>query len=302
MATIVSSAKDGDVVLALTKAVMPEIVQIVPDAGSHAANEVTLLADALYDVVQATGRTFAFVLDKWDAPYRLAQSNTEAQDAYAEWLRSIFKNLNYTAFVVAGAYMTGILPIKKYNHQSAVSDFNEFTMVDPAQYVPYVGFGEAEVATLCEKHRIGQVDVRRGYDGYELPAFRPQGTQQSHVNICAPYSVMKAKERGSTGSYWPSTETFEELRTYIDMNFEGLQADILRAIGGEELRVDPEKYQNDMVSIASRDDVPTLLVQAGYLCCDRGTKRARVPNEEVHGELRRTVEGSRHDRKRSCSR
>ncbi len=55
MATIVSSAKDGDVVLALSKAVMPEIVQIVPDAGSHAANEVTLLADALYDVVQARG-------------------------------------------------------------------------------------------------------------------------------------------------------------------------------------------------------------------------------------------------------
>jgi hypothetical protein len=80
------------------------------------------------------------------------------------------------------------------------------------------------------------------------------------------------------------------------MDFEGLQADVLRAIGGEELRVDPHTFGNDMTSVASRDDALTLLVHLGYLCYDIGTGRARVPNEEVRGELRNAVEASRHPR------
>jgi hypothetical protein len=86
------------------------------------------------------------------------------------------------------------------------------------------------------------------------------------------------------------------LRLHIDMDFEGLQGDVLRAIGGEELRLNPDKFQNDMASVASRDDALTLLVHLGYLCYDIGTGRARVPNEEVRGELRRAVGRSRHDR------
>ena len=79
------------------------------------------------------------------------------------------------------------------------------------------------------------------------------------------------------------------------MDFEGLQADVLRAIGGEELRVDPGTFNNDLTSIASRDDALTLLVHLGYLCYNIGTGRAHVPNEEVRGELRRAVGRSRHE-------
>jgi hypothetical protein len=190
--------------------------------------------------------------------------------------------------------MTGILPIKKYAHQSAVSDFWEYTMVRPGAYVSYVGFTEAEVEGLCARHGLDEADVRRWYDGYDLPTFRPGAGSPKHVAVYAPYSVMQACGYGATGSYWPSTETFEELRHYIDMDFDGLQADVLRAIGGEELRLNPGKFQNDMVSVASRDDALTLLVHLGYLCYDRTTGRARVPNEEVRGELRNAVEESRH--------
>ncbi len=243
---------------------------------------------------QATGRKFVFVIDEWDAPYRLAQDDRAAQDDYAEWLRSLFKNITFTGPVVAGAYMTGILPIKKYAHQSAVSDFREYTMVMPGAYVPFVGFSEAEMETLCAAHGLDLADVRRWYDGYDLPAFRPGPGDPAHVSVYAPYSAMLACENGTTGSYWPSTETFEELRRYIDMDFDGLQADLLRAIGGEELRVNPARFQNDMTSIGDRDDVLTLLIHLGYLCYDRGTGRAYVPNEEVHGELVNAVEARRH--------
>ena len=296
MAGVMQSAAGADAVAAVTDAVLPELRELAPDAGSRAIGSRSMLGDALYDVVRATGRKFVFVIDEWDAPYRLAQGERAAQDAYADWLRALFKNANLTPFVVAGAYMTGILPIKKYAHQSAVSDFWEYTMVDPAQYAPYVGFTEGEVEALCAEHGLDVADVRRWYDGYDLPAFGTGPGGPTHVATYAPYSVMRACARRRTGSYWPSTETFEELRRYIDMDFEGLQADVLRAIGGEELRVDPATFNNDMTSVGSRDDALTLLVHLGYLCYDIGTGRARVPNEEVRGELRRAVGRSRHPR------
>ncbi len=296
MAGIMQAAEGADAVAAIAHAVLPELRELAPGAGSGASNKKSEVASALWDTVQTTDRKFVFVIDEWDAPYRLAQGNTAAQDAYADWLRSIFKNANLTAEVVAGAYMTGIQPIKKYAHQSAVSDFDEYTMVDPGQYVPYVGFNEHEVERLCAKRGLDLTDVRRWYDGYDLPAFDPAPGEPDHVATYAPYSVMRACARRRTGSYWPSTETFEELRRYIDMDFDGLQADVLRAIGGEELRVDPYKFQNDMAAVASRDDALTLLVHLGYLCFDIDAKRAHVPNEEVRGELRRAAEESRHPR------
>jgi hypothetical protein len=277
-------------------ALLPELRALCSTAGEGSPDPSLELVSALADVVAATGRRFVFVIDEWDAPYRLAQGERAAQDAYADWLRSLFKNGTLTPFVVAGAYMTGILPIKKYAHQSAVSDFDEYTMVDPAQYAPFVGFTEMEVEGLCEEHGLDAEDVRRWYDGYDLPAFAPGPADPTHVGIYAPYSVMRACARRRTGSYWPSTETFEELRRYIDMDFDGLQADVLRAIGGEGLRVDPYTFGNDMASVASRDDALTLLVHLGYLCYDIDTGRARVPNEELRRELRRAASRSRHPR------
>ncbi len=296
MAEVMQSAEGADAVAAVTEAVLPELRELASGAGSDATNTKSAVASALWDAVQATGRKFVFVIDEWDAPYRLAQGERAAQDAYAEWLRALFKSATLTAEVVAGAYMTGILPIKKYAHQSAVSDFDEYTMVRPGAYVPFVGFDEGEVEALCERHGLDAADVRRWYDGYDLPAFRPGPGDSTHVATYAPYSVMKACAFGATGSYWPSTETFEELRHYIDMDFEGLQADVLRAIGGEEIRVNPRTFNNDMALVRSRDDALTLLVHLGYLCYDIGTGRARVPNEEVRGELRSAAEASRHPR------
>ena len=296
MAEVMQSAFGADAVAEVARLVLPELRELAPGAGERDAGHPNELASALWDTVQATGRKFVFVIDEWDAPYRLAQGERAAQDAYAEWLRALFKSNTLTPVVVAGAYMTGILPIKKYAHQSAVSDFDEYTMVDPGRYVSYVGFTEAEVGRLCAEHGLDLADVRRWYDGYDLPAFAPGPAEPTHVGIYAPYSVMRACARRRTGSYWPSTETYEELRRYIDMDFEGLQGDVLRAIGGEELRLNPNRFQNDMTSVASRDDALTLLVHLGYLCYDIGTGRARVPNEEVRRELRNAVEVSRHAR------
>ena len=288
MTGIIESAGVAGVVPELRRVLTTELRGVAPTAGKGYEGLGSPLLSALWDVVEATGRKFVFVIDEWDAPYRLAQGDKAAQDSYAEWLRALFKNIDFTPHVVAGAYMTGILPIKKYNHQSAVSDFREYTMVAPGLYAPYVGFTEDEVEALCEEHGMDLAEVRRWYDGYDLLA------DGKPCSVYAPYSLMCACDAHMAGSYWPSTESFELLRDYIDMNFDGLQDDLVRAVGGASVRVDPDGFQNDMVTITSRDDVLTLLVHLGYLCYDPRSRTCRVPNEEVRTELARVVRRSRH--------
>ena len=84
------------------------------------------------------------IIDEWDALFREAPENTELQKIYIQLLRALFKGIQVSRFL-CGAYMTGILPIKKYGTQSALTDFTEFTMLEPGPLAPYVGFTEDEV-------------------------------------------------------------------------------------------------------------------------------------------------------------
>lgn len=81
------------------------------------------LSDFLIRCVEGKdGRKFIFIIDEWDAVIREAKDDPVAQKAYLDLLREWFKNGTFTPKVVAAAYMTGILPIKKDGSQSAISD------------------------------------------------------------------------------------------------------------------------------------------------------------------------------------
>jgi len=51
---------------------------------------------------------------------------------------------------IALAYMTGILPIKKYGEHSAINVFYEYSMTDASPIEEFTGFTEQEVQQLCE--------------------------------------------------------------------------------------------------------------------------------------------------------
>ena len=223
------------------------------------------------------GRQFIFIIDEWDAVIREAKHDENAQTAYLNLLRGWFKNTNFTPKVVAAAYMTGILPIKKDGSQSAISDFHEFSMLYPGEFAAYTGFSEAQVKRLCKKSKIDFEHVKLWYDGYELAG--------EHA-VYNPYSVVSACRERNCRSFWVATSAAEAMTDYINMNFDGLQETVAKLIGGAEIAVNPSQFQNDFERFRTKDDVLTLLIHLGYLTYDVTRSTARIPNEEVRDEFR----------------
>lgn len=141
---------------------------------------------ALAQINDVTGDRFVVIIDEWDAIFRESRYNTQAQKEYVDLLRGLFKS-DLSKRFIALAYMTGILPIKKYNSESALNNFDEFTMTSPAMLAEYVGFTEEEVKGLCKEYGMDFEEARCWYDGYAFPRI-------SHVY--SPNSVVKAMLRG----------------------------------------------------------------------------------------------------------
>jgi hypothetical protein len=83
------------------------------------------------------------------------------------FLRGMFKSGQSGAFIEL-AYLTGILPVKRYNSESALNNFEEFTMTDAGALAEYVGFTENEVKTLCDEYNMDYEEARQWYDGYSF--------------------------------------------------------------------------------------------------------------------------------------
>ena len=183
------------------------------------------------------------------------------------------------------AYITGILPIKKYGTQSAMTDFREYTMTQPEPLEQYVGFTEDEVRLLCESSPLSFEDMQRWYDGYILG---------DNMHIYSPKSVMDAVARKRIGNYWTQSETYESLRLYIELDMDGLKEAVIQMLGGAHIRLDVATFQNDMTTIRNRDDVLNLLVHLGYLAYDIDSRCVYIPNEEVREEFVGTLATGKH--------
>lgn len=263
----------------ISNAVIEELQQAYPYVPKD-----TTLADMLYNVTKETGEKFIMIIDEWDALFREAQADVTLQKQYIDLLRSLFKS-SWTDDIFEAAYITGILPIKKYGNQSAVSDFREYTMLTPKKLAKYVGFTEEEVKGLCEQYEMDFEEMKRWYDGYSF----------SRLNsVYSPNSVMEAIKSEEFGSYWTRTETYEALKVYIDMDMDGLKEAIIQMLGGEKVRIMTGSFQNDMTNIKSKDDVLTLMVHLGYLAYDSKEKAVFIPNEEVREEFVLAVTKGRH--------
>lgn len=279
--SFISMAEDiRETVSDIQAEVIRELRKIYPGCVSDSTKS---LFKALMQVVEETGNKFFIIIDEWDALFREAKDNRELQQSYIQLLRSIFKS-SQTTQVIVGAYMTGILPIKKYGTQSALTDFREFTMLAPGALAPYIGFTEEEVRGLCAEYGLDFQETQKWYDGYRL---------DYDQHVYCPNSIMELISRRKFDSYWTKTETYESLRDYIDLDRYSIKDGIVDMLGGKRCRIDPDVFQNDMTHIAGRDDLFTLFVHLGYLAYDFGSREVFIPNEEVRGEFVRAVKGGR---------
>ncbi len=253
------------------------------------------LPDALaviYSKETRAKKGFIFIVDEWDCLFRIAKDDTAAQKAYLDFLRDLFKDRTYVTL----AYMTGILPIKKYGTQkvnsdkvgretrlggSAINIFDEYSMMNPKELAEYVGFTEQEVKDLCQRFKMNFEDVQSWYDGYQFA---------NHLSIYNPKSVVDAMLNREFDSYWTETETYEALKIYIEMDFDGLKTAIITMLGGGRCRVNSRKFQNDMTTFKTKDDVLTLLVHLGYLAYDKGSQEVYIPNQEIATEFMNAID------------
>ncbi len=270
----------NQVVATLKERVTQEVLSAYP-----AIENRDTLTDVLMGATEISGVRFVCIIDEWDALLREAKDETCVIDEYITFLRTLFKDSGATDRVFAAAYLTGILPIKKYGTHSAMSDFLEYSMVQSGPFAGFLGFTESEVQMLCGRHGVEFDQMKYWYDGYRFPGVG---------EIYNPSSVMKAIRFGQFGSYWAQTETYEALRVYIDLDMDGVQQAIFDLLADKDVKIDAFAFQNDMTSMACRDDVLTLLVHLGYLAYDIDTAAVRIPNEEIRREFVRTVRRSRH--------
>jgi hypothetical protein len=226
----------------------------------------------IYSKLKDENKGFVFIIDEWDCIFRECKENKAAHKVYLDFLKDILKDRTYVKL----AYMTGILPVKKYGTHSALNIFDEFSMTEPRRMAEYVGFTENEVINLCERYSMDFDEAKRWYDGYIL---------KNTGHVYNPKSIVDAMTEEAYHSYWTSTETYEALKIYIDMNFDGLKDSIVSMLGGVPCRIDTSFFQNDMTSATCRDDCLTLLVHLGYLAYNEDTEEVFIPNEEVRREF-----------------
>ena len=275
-----SSTHDVDSLLTvLQKRILSELKLAYPEIV-----EENNLVWAMMDIFAQTKRPFVILIDEWDCLFREYAHDTEAQKKYLDFLRMWLKDQNYVAL----AFMTGVLPIKKFVSQAGLNMFSEYTMTNPRELAPYFGFTKEEVMELCAQHNMSFADIKSWYNVYEFVAVKPNASKIIY-SIHNPKSIVDAMISHVYDLYWNHTESQEELKDYIQLNIDGLKDAVIKLLDGNRIEIETGTFANDMTTFSCKDDVLTLLVHLGYLAYRFEDKTVKIPNKEIAMEFINTV-------------
>lgn len=265
----------------ITKNILNELKDIYPDVVTE---EIATIPQALSNIRGETGNKFVVIIDEWDVLIRDEAAKEKVQNDYINFLRAMFKGVEPTKYIQL-AYITGILPIKKEKTQSALNNFDEFTMLGAGVFAPYIGFTNDEVRLLCRKYNRDYEKVKRWYDGYILEEYQ----------VYNPKAVVSVMLKGTFKSYWSQTASYDTIVLLINMNFDGLKTAIIEMLSGDRVKVNVATFRNDTVNFRNKDDVLTYLIHLGYIGYDDVRNEAFIPNEEIRQELKNAVEIKKWD-------
>ena len=270
----------ADILSILKKDIAKELNAAKNAAGSQTQpafefTKETSIPHVLQDYYEYTGAPYVFIIDEWDCFMRETAENAAEQKKYLDFLKKLLKDKAYVAL----AYMTGILPVKKYGRQSALNMFTEYSMQDQMCFAEFTGFTKAETKALCERYGGDYAETERWYDGYNV----------NGISVFNPRSIVLLCQSRRFGNYWTKTDTFEILQNYISLDMDGLRGMVEKLIAGGKVAIDADSFQNDMVTFNCADDVLTLLLHLGYLTYNVDTKECWIPNAEVAEEFVRSI-------------
>ncbi|MCQ2514932.1 MAG: AAA family ATPase, partial [Ruminococcus sp.] len=141
--------------------ILTDIQEDFPDVKMPSHLDISRAVNAVF---QKTKVPFVFIIDEWDCVLREYSNDLEEQKIYLDYLYVLFKDQPYVAL----AYMTGILPIKKYGKHSALNMFAEYSMENQRELAEFTGFTENEVTDLCKKYDMNISETKKWYNGYNL--------------------------------------------------------------------------------------------------------------------------------------
>lgn len=267
----------------------------LPENGNTYTNYISLIKDTLRDdildaypelrnrdfrkisdMLAATNDEFIFIIDEWDYIFN-HNLYTENQADFLEFLRDLLKDRPYVAL----AYMTGVLPIKRYSTGSALNMFKEYTMLNDPSFEKFFGFTEEEVMALCKQQSaLTPDDIREWYDGYQT---------RNGKHIYNPNSVVCALENGACQSYWTTTGKMDEVLFFLKYNIDEVKEDVIKLVNHMPVRLEIKKeYTAGQGRPVNRKEIYAAMIIYGLLSYNDG--EIRIPNKELMLEFESFLE------------
>ena len=260
---------------------------IIPDTTLYDLKSVLKL---LYKECQCK---FIILIDEWDVLFRDEPyiNDQKLKLEYVDFLRQLFKSNK----AVSLAYITGILPILKYNSESSLNNFIEYSMLKPRELAPFFGFTKDETMALCSKANISFEKISKWYDGYLL----------NGIHIYNPYSVINAITSKQIANYWTQTSASTFAFNFIfgtnkltltnnENNVQELQDLLMQLLSGRSIKANLNTFAADPQKITTKDHLYGLLLCLGYLSFNNTAQlnddltecSLKIPNYEVQLALK----------------
>lgn len=231
--------------------------------------------NSLYKMLIKTEKKFIFIFDEWDYIFN-NNLFEEHQNDFLEFLRNLLKDQPYVAL----AYMTGVLPIKKYSSGSALNMFDEFTFLKDRQYAEFFGFTEEEVIDLCKHNKkIDYKNLESWYNGY----LTAEG-----IKVYNPRSVVKALANNHCESYWTNTGAMDEVAQYLKYNIHEIREDVIEMVSGNEVDIIiDEEFRAGQRAPRTKEEIYSAMIVLGFLSYYDGY--LRIPNKELMKEFEKAL-------------
>lgn len=264
----------------IKKRLFHDLKEAYPEAGIQEEDSL----GAALRIVSLTYKNekFLLIFDEWDYVFHRDYFSEKDRGKFTAFLGDLTKGRAYVEL----AYLTGVLPIKKYSASDIMNHFDEYNMANSDVYDKYFGFTNEEVDELYQRYlkncvtpEFSRLDLADWYDGYQ----RDNGT-----SLYNPNSVVRALTRNNIRDYWAKAGEYDELKTYVLNDIDGVRESVMLLVAGESVKADLSEYASTATELKYRDEILSVMTVYGYLNYYDGF--VRIPNKELQMEFDRIVQ------------